>query len=230
MSSFRKTSAFFISSSSSRSLPWISEEISYLSSGCPTRLPSTILVKADGSSKKRKRRRRPVEEDGSSNDFADDDLPSFDMLDDKPADVSEKSSVEKMSLSSTSDEFLDVTKGSSSPTVDIKDLIASRDTSLESTFEFEPVANPLPRLGDRNDKSSAKSSTVVTKQDFKNTVDDSGSNVIGKKRARDMARQAAAATAAAEKERKDANKIFSKLPFIGKMMQEKQTPIKVRCV
>jgi hypothetical protein len=53
---------------------------------------------------------------------------------------------------------------------------------------------------------------------------------MGKKRARDMARQAAAAAAAAEKESKDVKKIFSKLPFIGKMMQEKQTPVKVRRV
>jgi hypothetical protein len=231
LSLYHKTSAFLISSSSSPYCPWILEENLHLSSGCPARLPSTILLQSDGSSKKRKRRRRPMEEDSASNINGDDDeLPSFELLDDKPAAVSDKSSVEKISLSSTSDDFMDVPKGGSNPSVDIKDLIASRDTSLESTFEFDPVVNPLPRLGDRSIKSSAKSSTVETNPDSINTIDNGGSNVMGKKRARDMARQAAAAAAAAEKESEDAKKIFSKLPFIGKMMQEKQTPVKVRCV
>jgi hypothetical protein len=171
-----------------------------------------------------------MEEDGASNDNSDDELPSFELLDDTPAAVSDKASVEKISLSSTSDDFMDVTKGGSNPSVDIKDLIASRDTSLESTFEFDPVASPLPRLGDRSNKSSAKSSSVEINPDSISTIDDGGSNVMGKKRARDMARQAAAAAAAAEKESKDVKKIFSKLPFIGKMMQEKQTPVKVRRV
>lgn len=221
--SFHNSSAFSILSTSS-SVSWIHRSNSFIPNGCPSRRP--VVLHSEGSNKKRKRRRRPTEEETDRlND--DDDLPSFEMMDEAPAVVDKPSELflatENVQIAK---ERMDLIKGngSSSPVVDnIKDLIASRDTSLESTFEFEPVANPLPRLGRTNKSIPNDTSTATT--DFSTRTDD-GISGVGKKRARDMARQAAA-VAAAQKEKANEKNFLSTLPFIGKMMEEKQTPVKV---
>lgn len=88
-----------------------------------------------------------------------------------------------------------------------KDLLRSRDRNLEATFEFDDVANPLPRPGQI--KSGVSKS------------DDIVAPTMGKKRARSEARKAAAMEAAGQEEDGEgigdiAMNVLEKLPFFPK--------------
>lgn len=187
---------------------------------------SFVIRAAEGSSKKKRRRRT---DDGFSTqnnnnslkkEGDDDDLPGFDIIEDNLERMSSSKSSVPESVNVLGNDgdnvgLMDVMKGSSGSSVvaSAKDLIASRDTLLEATFEFDPVAEPLPRLGKRNTN--------------KNMAYDIPPD-MGKKQARSEARRAAALEAesrAAQEERQ--KNILSSLPILGDMVEEKnQTPVK----
>ena len=103
-----------------------------------------------------------------------------------------------------------------------KDLLRARDRNLEATFEFDDVANPLPRPGQIKSVVS-ESNEIATSS-------------MGKKRARSEARKAAAIEAAGQEEEGEgiggiAMSVLEMLPFFPKRdPSEKFSTIKVcRC-
>ena len=187
---------------------------------------SFVIRRAAEKSPKKKRRRRTDDGNNNNNNSRKnesdiEDLPGFDIIeeDSKPLSSS-KSSVSKSVTILESDNvgLMDVMKGSSSGSsvvASAKDLIASRDTLLEATFEFDPVAEPLPRLGKRKTNP--------------NVAYDIPPDTMGKKQARSEARKAAALEAEARAAQEERQKnILSSLPILGDMVEEKnQTPLKV---
>uniref|UniRef100_A0A7S2K6L2 Uncharacterized protein n=1 Tax=Leptocylindrus danicus TaxID=163516 RepID=A0A7S2K6L2_9STRA len=149
--------------------------------------------------RRRKRKDSPDSSSNSSvgpsssfNDNFDDELPDFDLNE----DVDESSSSKERSTSSSSSAPAqqqlsmqsDLSDAMSDPSVmaamrgsassmssakDARDVLRARNREVEATFEFDEVANPLPRPG------QAKGSV-------------GGGEVIGKKRAKAEARRAAA--------------------------------------
>lgn len=94
-----------------------------------------------------------------------------------------------------------------------KDLIKSRDRELEAKFEFDEVKKPLPRPGQKK---------MTTDMDM---TMETPTPTMGKKRARDEARKAAAMETAAKETTNDGGfgipELLSKLPFFPKVKKDK---------
>jgi len=113
--------------------------------------------------KKKRRRRKDIPSTPSSSVDSDDDLPDFD-LDDNDG---EGNAAPKKLQPVDPDAITDVMMGSQKPLGSVKDLISDR--SLEKAFQFDEPDNPLPDLGELKSPQP-----------------------VGKKKARQEARRAAA--------------------------------------
>jgi len=157
---------------------------------------ATTLLFMSAEDKKKKRRRKKIGDDP-------DDLPEFDLKMEKADAPTAKPSPSPVKLTGDDDpSLLSSMMGTAAPSSSAKDLLRSRDRSIESAFEFDEVATPLPRPGTKMRPG------------------------VGKKRAKAEARRAAAAAKAAEGEREGG--FLSSLPFVGKKEGEEASPVKVR--
>lgn len=161
-----------------------------------------------------------------------DELPDFDMTDDsvekvaKPnTNVLDQDEIMSTSMSSSAESLMisendPIVKqamqadASSQNFASAKDLLRSRDRNVEATFEFDQVAQSLPKLG-RDTVGSSSSSSSSSNQP---------AQTVGKKRARAEARKAAAMEAAEVESINQKNiltdnpvtDVMSKLPFFPK--------------
>lgn len=180
--------------------------------------------------------------------FDNDELPEFDLFEDGVEDTSASSSTSSSSAASSmastaseapntlGEDFGDLSQdplvmeamkagpSSSNQVVSGKDLLRTRDREMESKFEFGEVAKPLPKASDFLSKNSNRGG--VQAQD--------PAAPMGKKRARDEARRAAAIQAASEAGEEEGDLLSrvvptlpSSIPYVGTKEGEELTPIKV---
>lgn len=178
--------------------------------------PLTILYESASGNGKKKRRRRK-----DSSPAIEDDLPEFDLTEstgnDSGAPKTTKSDsspgMGSFSMDTNDATLAEAMRGSgrgSTMSGDVvtasKELLQSRDRSLEGTFEFDDVKAPLPKLG-RQSSGSAEIGGV------------------GKKKAKSDARRAAAIAAAEEAEKE--NSVFLGFLGGGDGIQDDLKPIKL---
>lgn len=174
---------------------------------------SQLHMSSDPSSsggKKKKRRRRKTESKKVTDDVSDElpefDLPEFDVKDDEPTTMMMDQS--SMAFKDSSDGILELSNSDISSAISssakpqsstVKGLLRTRNRSIEDTFEFDDVKQPLPQFGA--------------------VADDDTTSLpgMGKKRAKTEARKAAAIETARLQEDEDSNVILdflSSLPFL----------------
>lgn len=174
------------------------------------------MAPSSSEDKKKKRRRRKKQEKvlKDTDELPDFDLPDFDLNEES----SETTSVDKQSMTMNelpTDAELSLGSVSSMSSMQaspvqgtsIKGLLRTRDRSVESTFEFDDVANPLPRPTSKTTTSNPLSSAS---DDF---VIPEG---MSKKRAKSEARKAAAIEAAKLQEEEESSpfSFINSIPFL----------------
>lgn len=140
--------------------------------------------------KRRKRKEEPSTPSSSSTVDSDDDLPDFDLGDDDGA-MRDDAPPTKARKPVDPDAITDAMMGTQKPLGSVKDLLTDR--SLEKSFQFDEPDNPLPDLGELKSPQP-----------------------IGKKKARQEARRAAAIAEDEEGDRlvDNVSDALGSLPFL----------------
>lgn len=186
-------------------------------SSCKLQMASSSSDNNNKSKKKRRRKKTQEKEiETSYNDEDDDDeLPDFDLPEfDTDEKVVEKSTNNMQQLPADMELSISSSvKASASPvqSTSVKNLLRSRDRSIENTFEFDAVADPLPRPTPSSSLSSSDDDLVIPEG-------------MSKKRAKAEARKAAAIQRGALKEEEESS-IIDYIPFVKNVNED--NPVKL---
>ena len=185
-------------------------------SSCKLQMASSSSDNNNKSKKKRRRKKTQEKEiETSYNDEDDDELPDFDLPEfDTDEKVVEKSTNNMQQLPADMELSISSSvKASASPvqSTSVKNLLRSRDRSIENTFEFDAVADPLPRPTPSSSLSSSDDDLVIPEG-------------MSKKRAKAEARKAAAIQRGALKEEEESS-IIDYIPFVKNVNED--NPVKL---